>query len=119
MLDVRRGFIAIDGLSLEHIAPDLVRQKLACIPQDPCFLPGSVRLSLDPDSAHPDEEVLRALSVVGLDRRFHSALTLEQELRADDFTLGERQVFAIAAAMLKGSKIVLIDEATSRYVALN
>ena len=104
-------------MDLSTISRETVRDRLITIPQDFILLNEPIRLALDPDSQHSDEAVIEALSkarVWELVQRKDGLQTMGYELVISH---GERQLFALARAMLSRGRIVLLDEACSRFVS--
>jgi ABC-type multidrug transport system fused ATPase/permease subunit len=52
MVDPTSGSISIDGIDIAQIGLDVLRSRLAIIPQDPIIFSGSVRMNLDPFDKH-------------------------------------------------------------------
>ena len=52
MVDAAHGSITIDGIDIARIELDVLRSRLAIIPQDPIIFSGSVRMNLDPFGRH-------------------------------------------------------------------
>jgi ATP-binding cassette subfamily C (CFTR/MRP) protein 1 len=52
MVDAASGSISIDGIDIAQIELDVLRSRLAIIPQDPIIFSGSVRMNLDPFGKH-------------------------------------------------------------------
>lgn len=118
MIDIQAGHVAIDGCDLASLEPEYVRQKINVIPQDSFFLPGTVRFNMDPHSRVSDEDIETVLRKVGLWERISSDGGLDMTLRATNWSAGERQLLALARALNVKSPILILDEATSRYVRI-
>ena len=116
MINIERGTVSIDGRDLASMEPDDVRLRINVIPQDPFFMPGTVRFNLDPPGKLTDDKVKSAIQKIGLWRRVNSNGGLDMDFKADDWSFGERQLFALARALLVDSPILVLDEATSGYV---
>lgn len=113
MLELNSGTIFIDGLDLSTIPRHYVRRNLNAIPQDPYFVAGSIRLNLDPFSTNTDALILTALRKVKLLNTIIANGGLDGELDPETMSHGQRQLFCLARAILRKSKIVVLDEATS------
>ena len=113
MLVLHSGSIRIDGLDLGGLPVDVIRTRLNTIPQDPVFLPGTIRENLDPSGLRMDDDIISALHKVRLDHLLTHGGRLSEQLQSDLLSHGERQLFVLAAAILRKSKVILVDEPTS------
>jgi ABC-type multidrug transport system fused ATPase/permease subunit len=129
LLHQREGEIRIDGVPTTDVEVQELRSKIIALPQDSFFLRGTVRYNLAPwsaDETRPvveDERMKNALQQVQLWDKLSAAAISEQsalDLNLDNvegmLSQGERQLFCLARAILMEGKIVVLDEATSRYV---
>lgn len=115
MLEINEGSVTIDGVDLSTIPRKVLRSRLTVIPQEPIFLKGTIRQNIDPLSlAENDSAAEDALRKVGLWPIVANAGGLDVPMEAEDLlSHGQRQLFCLARAMLRPSKILLIDEATA------
>lgn len=143
MVELSEGSIILDGMDIKTIGLNDLRSRMSIIPQDPTLFAGTVRSNLDPFNTRTDLELWSALRQAHLvDDNSNSSnanndsidkelgekesspngnnhnsaqITLDSvvEEGGNNFSLGQRQLLALARALVRNSKITICDEATS------
>ena len=115
MMDLDGGSIAIDGIDISTIPHEYLRSRITAVPQETYIFNGTVRLNVDPSEAVSDEELVRVLQRVQLWAKIEERGGLSAVIDEKFFSHGEAQLFVFARAMVRKSRVLILDEITSKY----
>ncbi|MEO5373558.1 MAG: ATP-binding cassette domain-containing protein [Alphaproteobacteria bacterium] len=116
LIEPTRGQILADGVDLRQIAPEWWRRQIMYQPQEPIFLPGTIRENIRvANPALDDAGLNRVVQSAGL-RTFLDTTAMGFEApvvdRGRTLSVGVRRRLALARALTTGGRLVIFDEPT-------
>ena len=126
ILEAKEGKIYIDDVDISQIGLKKLRSNITIIPQDPTLMEGSLKFNIDPLNNHTEKEIEDVMREIGF--WYICERNLEENKNKPDnekglnmiitenggnISIGERQLICITRAILRKSKIIIMDEATA------
>ena len=110
------GKILIDDVDITKIGLDKLRKNLTIIPQDPALMEGTLRYNIDPLNLNKDIDIINIMEKIGFNYIIeNNPLGINQIIQegGSNLSVGDKQLICITRAILRKSKIIIMDEATA------
>ncbi|OMJ94624.1 hypothetical protein SteCoe_2113 [Stentor coeruleus] len=109
------GKVLLDGKDYMRLGITDLRSQISVIPQIPIIFSSSIRENIDPFQIYSDNHIKKVFQSINLEHIIFSTSDGIEAIYGKNIFLstGEKQLLSLARALVRDSKIILIDEATA------
>jgi subfamily B ATP-binding cassette protein MsbA len=115
--DVTAGWISIDGYDIRQVTSLSLRQQIGIVPQEAVLFSDTVRANISYGQLEATQSEIEAAARAANAHEFIVSMPQGYDTRVGERGIklsgGQRQRIAIARAILKDPRILILDEATS------
>lgn len=111
----KEGEIKINNIDINDLDKDIIRGKIAYLPQENIIPKVSIRSYLTMDNEISNEKIYQALLDVNMYNKIYELDKKLDSIIDEDFSMsvGEKQRLSLAKALLRGKEVLILDEFTS------